>query len=98
MSNLLRFCWFNGLVTYRPAGYHRQEVRHQLRGVRMDKSELKILRKDLREVARGVQLAGKRLNEGRLYKMLDMMRTLTGNLNKLADKLNNIIEQKSSNV
>ncbi|EEP5092638.1 hypothetical protein HBZ18_001246 [Salmonella enterica] len=64
----------------------------------MDKSELKILREDLREVARGVQLAGKRLNEGRLYKMLDTMRTLTGNLNKLADKLNNIIEQKSSNV
>lgn len=98
MSNLLRFCWFNSLVTYRPAGYHRQEVRHQLRGVRMDKSELKILRKDFREVTRGVQLAGKQLNEGRLYKMLDTMRTLTGNLNKLADKLNNIIEQKSSNV
>ncbi|HAF2457225.1 TPA: hypothetical protein G9F28_000719 [Salmonella enterica] len=56
------------------------------------------MRKDLREVARGVQLAGKRPNEGRLYKMLDTMRTLTGNLNKLADKLNNIIEQKSSNV
>ncbi|ATW54411.1 hypothetical protein DRW71_10375 [Salmonella enterica subsp. diarizonae] len=64
----------------------------------MDKSELKRLRKDLKEVARGVQLAGKQLNEGRLYKMLDTMRTLTGNLNKLVDELSNIIEQQSSNV
>ncbi|EAA2983596.1 hypothetical protein DNY73_18970 [Salmonella enterica subsp. diarizonae] len=59
----------------------------------MDKSELKRLRKDLKEVARGVQLAGKQLNEGRLYRMLDTMRTLTGNLNKLVDELSNIIEQ-----
>ncbi|AXC64851.1 TPA: hypothetical protein ACGAD2_003032 [Salmonella enterica subsp. enterica serovar Newport] len=64
----------------------------------MDKSELKRLRKDLKEVAHGVQLAGKQLNEGRLYKMLDTMRTLTGNLNKLVDELSNIIEQQSSNV
>lgn len=64
----------------------------------MDKSELKRLRKDLKEVARGVQLAGKQLNEGRLYKMLDTMRTLTGNLNKLVDERSNIIEQQSSNV
>ncbi|EDR5178949.1 hypothetical protein CEH78_005014 [Salmonella enterica] len=64
----------------------------------MTKDELKHFRKELKEASRGIILAGKQLNEGRLYKMLDTMRELTRNLNKLSDELRNIIEQQSSNV
>ena len=64
----------------------------------MKKDDLKLLRRGLNEAKAGISLAGKQLNEGRLYKMLDTMRTLTGNLNKLTDELDNIIEQQSSNV
>ncbi|HAU2959041.1 TPA: hypothetical protein JC757_002849 [Salmonella enterica subsp. diarizonae] len=64
----------------------------------MGKNELKRLRKDLKDVARGVRLAGRQLNEGRLYKMPDTVRDVTGLLNKLSGELNDIIEQQSSNV
>ncbi|EAR6707123.1 hypothetical protein EWN99_10160 [Salmonella enterica] len=64
----------------------------------MKKNDLKLLRRGLNEAKAGISLAGKRLNEGRLYKMLDTMRELTRNLNKLTDELDNIIEQQSSNV
>ncbi|MGF2865654.1 hypothetical protein [Salmonella enterica] len=64
----------------------------------MKKDDLKLLRRGLNEDKAGISLAGKQLNEGRLYKMLDTMRELTRNLNKLADELDSIIEQQSSNV
>ncbi|EAA9932902.1 hypothetical protein AC322_18645 [Salmonella enterica subsp. salamae] len=69
-----------------------------MRGIRMTKDELKNFRKELKEAGRGIILADRQLNEGRLYKMQDTVRDVTGVLNKLSGELNDIIEQQSSNV
>ncbi len=64
----------------------------------MTKDELKNFRKELKEAGRGIILAGKRLNEGRLHKMQDTVRDVTSIMNKLSGEINDIIEQQSSNV
>lgn len=64
----------------------------------MTKEELKHFRKELKEASRGIILAGKQLNEGRMHKMQGTVRELANAMNKMSAELSDIIEQQSSNV
>lgn len=64
----------------------------------MHKDDLKNFRKNIRDVFHRVRVMDDQLNEGSYQKLEGEMRVCATKLTAIADELNAIIEQQSSNV